>query len=71
MKKKLNLNDLKVKSFVTDLENSSTETVKGGGMARVNNDRVQVTKADNCITQAECPSGIICPITDHEFACAR
>jgi len=29
--KKLNLNELKVKSFVTDLENEKEKTVKGGG----------------------------------------
>lgn len=30
MKKKLNLNDLKIKSFVTDLDSGSVNTVKGG-----------------------------------------
>ena len=29
--KKLNLNDLKVESFVTSMENESSNTVKGGG----------------------------------------
>lgn len=31
MKKKFNLNDLKVKSFVTSMENGEEHTVKGGG----------------------------------------
>lgn len=31
MMKKLNLGDLKVKSFVTDLEQTDVRTVKGGG----------------------------------------
>ncbi len=31
MKKKLNLGDLKVESFVTDLEHTSADTVGGGG----------------------------------------
>ncbi len=35
MKKKLNLNDLKVKSFVTDLELSVVNTVKGRGHGAV------------------------------------
>lgn len=30
MQKKLNLNSLKVKSFVTDLDKNKEETVKGG-----------------------------------------
>lgn len=30
--KKLNLNELKVKSFVTDLENGKENTVKGGAI---------------------------------------
>jgi len=30
MKKKLNLNSLKVKSFVTDFDKENAETVKGG-----------------------------------------
>lgn len=29
--KKLNLNELRVKSFVTELENEKENTVKGGG----------------------------------------
>ncbi|MCF6298135.1 MAG: pinensin family lanthipeptide [Flavobacteriaceae bacterium] len=32
--KKLNLNELKVKSFVTDFENEKENTVKGGGGTR-------------------------------------
>lgn len=30
-KKKLNLNSLKVESFVTDLKSDNSETIKGGG----------------------------------------
>ncbi|GAA0893766.1 hypothetical protein GCM10009122_34450 [Fulvivirga kasyanovii] len=33
MKKKLKLDDLKVKSFVTDVDGQSQQTVKGGGYA--------------------------------------
>jgi len=34
MKKKLNLNQLKVKSFVTDTSELNKETIKGGGTFR-------------------------------------
>ena len=31
MKRKMNLNNLKVQSFVTDLDNQKSQTVQGGG----------------------------------------
>ena len=34
-KKKINLDTLKVQSFVTDLEEESSETIKGGGFLSV------------------------------------
>ncbi len=38
MKKSLNINDLKVKSFVTSIDANTVQTVKGG-VNTVNNDR--------------------------------
>ena len=36
MKKKMNLKNLKVKSFVTNIENETSETVKAGGPVSAN-----------------------------------
>lgn len=48
MKKKMNLSNLKVKSFVTNLDSSNPETVKGGG------------NTTRPITQVNCPLTITC-----------
>jgi len=48
--KKLKLNELKVQSFVTKLEEPKSDTVKGGSL--------QVSCFDNCVSQKNgiCPS---------------
>lgn len=57
MKKKLNLEGLKVRSFVTDLGNGSLETVKGGQMIRINNERVRISAITSCqsLEARHCP----------------
>ncbi|MEO9869292.1 pinensin family lanthipeptide [Ekhidna sp.] len=52
MKKKMNLSELKVKSFVTENLVSNAETIIGGG------GRIPGSHATNCVTlPEECPGG--------------
>ncbi|MGB3468251.1 MAG: pinensin family lanthipeptide [Cyclobacteriaceae bacterium] len=68
MKKKMNLADLKVKSFVTKVEGSKEETVKGG----VNLVPGPVTKPDTldfnwCVWYSELNTA--CECDTREFLC--
>ncbi len=47
--KKLDLNDLKVKSFVTDIVDTNPSNLKGGCPA-----------TQNCPTRVFCPTAVIC-----------
>lgn len=78
MKKKLNLEGLKVKSFVTDLENKSVDTVKGGGHTgpgsggpvediEYDPNRPNYTRVHNCNLNT---SLFRCPTQNNVGACA-
>lgn len=58
MKKKLNLKDLKVSSFVTSVEGKSEETIKGGGPVVVG----------SALCSAVC-TATTCPVVSVAVAC--
>ncbi|MGB3465476.1 MAG: pinensin family lanthipeptide [Cyclobacteriaceae bacterium] len=75
MKKKLNLNEIKVKSFVTNLDQQTEKTVKGGshvtgcGLCDTQDDFFCKTVVDKCIVTNDrnCPTNDfrctwICPV---------
>jgi hypothetical protein len=69
MKKKFNLGDLKVKSFVTSLENKNYQTIAGGGINSAHNVFL-VQISDKCLSElhsACCPRTHTCVVTaDYE-----
>ena len=57
MKKKMSLNNLQVKSFVTNLGNNNAETIKGGGDALTHTQPTAVCGGCEIQTDQACHGG--------------
>lgn len=66
-KKKLDLNALQVKSFVTSMENDSKNTIEGGARAAYT-EKIVCTASGVCVCPSEvCETQLSCDVTNDCF----
>lgn len=62
--KKLNLNDLSVKSFITSFEEDGRQTIKGGAKGAYT-DRLLCTASGVCVCNSDdCETQVACDLTE-------